>query len=263
MAADLETLTEAELYDRVWTRAPEVEWFARSLSPDDGPVLEAGVGTGRIAIPMAQAGFTVVGQDLSEERLRVLEKKAASLPPGTRDRLTVRLGDMVDDFPQGEYAAVLFPFNMVAEFQSDRLTALLAKVRSSLLPGGRLFSIQMLPKPIVLAIGSGQFTCEGKAWPDGTRLLYQASSLHLPPLAGSPDREMRHWLSYKALRGNVVAREWIYSDVQWFRPPEVFEAMLTAAGFAAVEHWADGTGTTGYAEGAPMSAVLAVSSSNS
>jgi len=258
MTADLEALTEADLYDRVWTRAPEVEWFARCLDPADGPVLEAGVGTGRIAIPMAKAGFTVVGQDLSEERLRRLERKAASLAPEERERLAVRRGDMVDDFPDGEFAAVLLPYNMIAEFDGPRLTALLGRIRGALRPGGRLISVQLVPKAIVLEIGRDQFTCEGKPWPDGTRLLFQSSSLIVPPAPGAEERETRHWLSYKAIRGNVVVREWVYSLVQWFRPPEVFARRLAEAGFRVVEHWGDGTGRTPWVEGAPASAVLAV-----
>ena len=42
-----------------------------------GPVLELGVGTGRIAIPIAAAGISVVGVDLSAGMLAVAGEAAA------------------------------------------------------------------------------------------------------------------------------------------------------------------------------------------
>jgi SAM-dependent methyltransferase len=257
MDPDLEALTEGDLYDRVWVRAPEVEWFARCLDPDAGVVLEAGCGTGRVAIPMAKAGFTVIGQDLSEERLRLFATKAASLGPEARDRLSVRLGDMVDDFPDEGIGALLLPFDMTAEFDAPRLFRLLELTRDALPEGGRLIAVQMLPKPLQLELGQSEFTCEGRAWPDGTRILFQSSSLHLPPIDETGERESRYWLSYKAIRNNVVVREWVFSGQLWYRPPDIFRDMLANAGFRTLEHWGDSLGREPYAPGAGVSAILA------
>ena len=58
------------------------------------PILELGVGTGRLAIPLAQAGFRVTGVDLSAEMLVALRRKR--LPEGLElvqapfDRLRLR-----------------------------------------------------------------------------------------------------------------------------------------------------------------------------
>jgi SAM-dependent methyltransferase len=257
MDPDLELLTEGDLYDRVWVRAPEVEWFARCLDPEAGAVLEAGCGTGRVAMPMARAGFTVIGQDLSEERLRLFQSKAGSMTPEERDRISIRLGDMVDEFPPDPFAALLLPFNMTAEFDAPRLFRLLEKTRDALPDGGRLISVQLLPKPIQLELGQSEFTCEGRAWPDGTRLLFHSSTLHMPPVDGTGERESRYWLTYKAIRGNVVVREWVFSGVLWHRPPEVFRDMLANAGFKTLEHWGDSLGREPYAPGAGVSAILA------
>jgi SAM-dependent methyltransferase len=49
----------------------------------DGPILELGVGTGRLAIPLAQQGFTVHGVDGSEQMLQLLQAKAGSENVGT------------------------------------------------------------------------------------------------------------------------------------------------------------------------------------
>ncbi len=43
-----------------------------------GPILELGCGTGRALIPLAQAGYTVTGVELSPEMLHIARTKAAA-----------------------------------------------------------------------------------------------------------------------------------------------------------------------------------------
>jgi SAM-dependent methyltransferase len=45
-----------------------------------GRMLEIGVGTGQVALPLAEAGIPIVGVDLAEPMLRVLVEKAGGLP---------------------------------------------------------------------------------------------------------------------------------------------------------------------------------------
>ena len=63
----------ADLYDETRSYTPEgmrrtVEELQRMLEPD-GRVLEVGVGTGRIALPLQERGYDVTGLDLSEGML--------------------------------------------------------------------------------------------------------------------------------------------------------------------------------------------------
>jgi SAM-dependent methyltransferase len=71
----------------------------------DGTALELGIGTGRLALPLAESGVTVLGVDVSEamlDRLRVKD-------PGERIRIVV--GDMVDDLPDGPFDLVFVAYN--------------------------------------------------------------------------------------------------------------------------------------------------------
>src|SRR5713226_6852113 len=63
-----------------------------------GPVLEIGCGTGRVLVPLAQAGFDVVGIDVSPAMLAIAREKINAADVGGRvelvlaDALTMRLG---------------------------------------------------------------------------------------------------------------------------------------------------------------------------
>ncbi len=59
-----------------------------------GSALELGVGTARVAIPLARAGVGVVGIDNSEYMLEVAREKLAKEPQSVRERVTLKRFDM-------------------------------------------------------------------------------------------------------------------------------------------------------------------------
>jgi SAM-dependent methyltransferase len=129
----------ARLYD-AWSRSvtEDVPFYleeARRAAP--GPVVELGVGTGRIAIPIAADGMRVIGVDSSAGMLEVCRERAELA--GVADRLDLRLGDLRDPPVEERVPLVTIPFRSLLHVRtdSDRLRALRA-ARSLLLPGGRL-----------------------------------------------------------------------------------------------------------------------------
>jgi SAM-dependent methyltransferase len=75
----------AEYYDQTRGLTPEgnrrqTELLARELR-GRGRVVEVGVGTGQVALPLAAAGVAMAGLDLAEPMLRVLVEKAGGAPP--------------------------------------------------------------------------------------------------------------------------------------------------------------------------------------
>src|SRR5436305_4442189 len=73
-------------YD-AWCRSvtEDIGFYVDLAIASGGPVLEVGVGSGRIAVPTALAGVEVVGVDLSEAMLDLARAKAE--PHGLRLRL--------------------------------------------------------------------------------------------------------------------------------------------------------------------------------
>lgn len=93
--------------------------------------LELGIGTGRIALPLAAQGVDVCGLDASEAMLAQLRSK----PEG--ENLDVVVGDMADASLGGPYGLVFVAFNTFFGLMSqERQIACFGNVASALEPGG-------------------------------------------------------------------------------------------------------------------------------
>ncbi|HMO53339.1 MAG TPA: class I SAM-dependent methyltransferase, partial [Tepidiformaceae bacterium] len=74
--------------------AGDIEFYLERTRESGGPVLELGCGNGRIALPLARAGFETTGMDISEPMLGLAKERRADEPEPPRHRLTLLRGDM-------------------------------------------------------------------------------------------------------------------------------------------------------------------------
>lgn len=107
----------------------------------DGPVLELGVGTGRVAVPLAARGVQVHGIDAS----RAMVQRMHAKPGG--DAVPVAIGDMADlPTPGGPYSLAFVVFNtFFAILSQDDQVRCFENVARSLLPGGRFLIEAFVP----------------------------------------------------------------------------------------------------------------------
>jgi SAM-dependent methyltransferase len=107
---------------------------ARRVMP---PVVELGVGTGRIAVPIAAEGIEVIGVDSSPGMLEVCRERAKEA--GVAELVDLRLGDLRSPPVAERVELVLCPFRSFLHLHTDeeRLAALGA-ARELLIEGGRL-----------------------------------------------------------------------------------------------------------------------------
>ena len=128
----------ARLYDR-WsaTVIEDISFYVDEALGSGGPVVELGVGTGRIAIPTAMAGVHVIGVDSSAGMLAMCTEQARRA--GVGSRLELREGDLRRPPVAERVPLVTCPFRAYLHLSSDeeRLEAL-AAARELLVPGGRL-----------------------------------------------------------------------------------------------------------------------------
>lgn len=106
---------EAALYDDRLTTVVDtqaaVDFLARRAG--DGPVLELGIGTGRVALPLAERGLAVQGIDLSEAMLDRLRAK----PGGTE--IGLRVGNFVDVDVSGRFSLIYVVFDTFSALVSQ------------------------------------------------------------------------------------------------------------------------------------------------
>jgi SAM-dependent methyltransferase len=124
----------ASLYDP-WSRSvvEDVDFYVEEAQRAGGPVVELGVGTGRIAVPTALAGIEVIGVDSSPGMLEVA-RASAELAGVTLD---LRLGDFRDPPVSELVELVSIPFRSLLHMETDAdRRATLRAVRRLLAPGG-------------------------------------------------------------------------------------------------------------------------------
>ncbi|MGZ4338985.1 MAG: class I SAM-dependent methyltransferase [Gaiellaceae bacterium] len=125
----------ARVYDP-WSASvvEDVPFYVEEAVRSGGPVLELGVGTGRIAVPVAAAGIEVVGVDLSAGMLEVARERAELAGV----QVDLRQGDLRDPPVDGDFPLVTSPFRSLLHMETDvdRRAALRA-VRRHLAPTGR------------------------------------------------------------------------------------------------------------------------------
>ena len=135
----------ADIYDSVHQDLGDVAFWVEEAKASGGPVLELGCGTGRTAIPIAQAGISIVGLDNSSRMLRIARAKAGKQRLGV-DLLKFVKGDM-RDFSLGQrFPLVIIPFrSFLLMLSVAEQTQALETIKRHLTPGGRLIFNAFVP----------------------------------------------------------------------------------------------------------------------
>jgi SAM-dependent methyltransferase len=113
-----------------------------------GRALEFAIGTGRIALPLAERGVPVAGIDSSEAMLARLREK-----PGS-ERVEAVAGDMATTRVEGEFALVFLVFNTIFNLTTqDGQVACFENAAAHLASGGRFVIEARVPELQRLPLG--------------------------------------------------------------------------------------------------------------
>ena len=191
------------LYDRIarfydpWSRSvtEDVGFYVELAVASGGPVVELAVGTGRIAVPIAEAGIAVIGVDSSPEMLAVAREHAASAGVGAL--VDLRVGDLRDPPVPERVPLAICPFRSLLHMhtEAEKLHALRA-VRRLLRHGGRFVFDVFSPSAEDVAETHDRWferepgIFELAVWDEGARTL----SLSVRSGSVSETFEL-HWLS--------------------------------------------------------------------
>ncbi len=128
----------AERYDKSTAGMP-VEPVVDFLLPlASGGALELAIGTGRIAVPLAERGVRVAGIDLSPDMVAQLQKKS--------DAVLVAIGDMTKTRVDGRFSLVYIVANSILNVTTqDGQVDVFANAAAHLEPGGCLVAETVVP----------------------------------------------------------------------------------------------------------------------
>lgn len=188
----------------------------------DGRALEFAIGTGRVAVPLAQRGVSVTGIELSKPMIEQLRSKVdeATIP--------VIAGDMATARAPGQYALVYLVFNTISNLltQAEQVECFRNAARH-LVPGGRFVIELEVP--------------ELRALPPGKDAVVFTSE---PDYIGVD--------TYDVLNQHLVSNHFRFGegrDAKVFRSPHRYvwpaelDLMAQLAGFELESRHADWTGT--------------------
>ena len=134
------------LYDAHHSLHKEDLPFWLSLAKQqDGPVLELGCGTGRVLLPLAQAGVRMVGLD---NDLNMLDYLRNRLPPALSPAPLLFAGEITSFHLGMQFPLIILPCNTWSILTGAQRTKALDCIREHLLPGG-LFVVSV-PSPDLL-----------------------------------------------------------------------------------------------------------------
>jgi SAM-dependent methyltransferase len=122
----------APYYDDIFAEVDHEVGLLAPLAGEPARALELAVGTGRVAIPLSQAGVEVTGIEISDEMIARLQEK-----PGG-EAITVIKGDFATVEVDETFPLIYLPFNTLFALTSqERQLECFQNVARALEPGGR------------------------------------------------------------------------------------------------------------------------------
>jgi SAM-dependent methyltransferase len=117
----------------------DVQFYVEEAKKAGSSVLEAGCGTGRILLPIAESGINIVGLDRAPAMLSLLRQKLAKYSPDTPSRVELIEGDMRNFSLGRHFKLVTIPYRAFLHLLTpkDQRQALLC-IREHLADDGRL-----------------------------------------------------------------------------------------------------------------------------
>lgn len=145
--------SDGRYYDQTYRRRRQDVRFYTDLAIDSGgPVLELGVGTGRVALSIAKKGIEIVGVEPVAAMLERAEGRVQQLPRTSRDRIELRQADLRKLRLRRRFPLVIAPFHVWNHlYTRDDIEQGFRTVRHHLRRGGRFAFDVLLPDPASLA----------------------------------------------------------------------------------------------------------------
>lgn len=232
----------ADIY-QVWTdtaasTAANLAFYVNTYLSETGPVVELGVGDGRIAVAAASRGCPVIGVDLSAAMLEQCRRRAEAA--GVSDRITLLNADF-RQFQLAEPAGLIaLPYHSLGHLAAlDDKRRALAQVYSQLRPGGRFVFDDFLMTPALMDhMRRVQLRAQYQLASGADALLWVTSLVN----EASQSIKVVTWEDELDPEGALVRRRYRRLSLSWLEPVQA-RGLLTGAGFVIESCLGDFAGT--------------------
>ncbi|MBM4047814.1 MAG: class I SAM-dependent methyltransferase [Planctomycetes bacterium] len=162
---------DAAFYDHVHRGLrDDVQFYVEEARKAGSPVLELGCGTGRVMIPVAEAGIPIVGLDRAPAMLAIARQKVAKLSAETQRRIEIIEGDMRSFTLGRRFDLITIPFRAFLHLlTSEDQRQALGCIREHLSDDGRLIFNVFDPRLDIIAAHFGSL---------GTAVKKQSEFVH-------------------------------------------------------------------------------------
>lgn len=232
-----------ETYDLLHdTITGDIAFYLKCASRFGDPILELGTGTGRVLMPLVEAGYEVTGLDLSPAMLQLASAKIRERV-GTGGRIRLVEGDMTAFDLGGRFALVLVParaFQHVITPEGQR--AALTCIHKHLVPGGHLVLDLFDPKFENLFGAQNQETFNREVCDQSSGHLVRRTVVarHVDAFNQVLTEQLR-FERFNAAGGLIASGETSWS-LRWTLRQEI-AYLLELCGFAVVEQFSDFNGS--------------------
>ena len=205
----------------------------------NGPVLELGCGSGRLLLPLARAGHTVTGLDLSIAMLDRAQARLAQEATAVQARAALHQADMTSfSLPNApRFGLIIIPYNTLLHLDTAQAVATLRQARRYLAGNGRLFIDLANPVDIANTPEDALLSLENVLTdPETGELIVHLASNRLDTAV-----QTMHitWIyDVSAPNGGPVHRTVSQANYH-YRYPHQLELLLQEAGYTLLNLWGD------------------------
>lgn len=213
----------------------DITAYKEHLGATTGKILEAGVGTGRMLIPLLQAGFDVEGVDISSQMLSQCRKNLKA------HQLTAPLyeQDLTQLALPTKYEAIIMPTGSFCLLPRAKALQILRAFKAQLVEGGALIIDSILPQDFTV----GEVYQRTLPLDDQSGILFTSTAVEMDWVKQQTVALHRY---EKLEQGTLVQTELSRFVLAWYGIEEM-TMLLKAVGFTSVSHTINETLVTFYA----------------
>ncbi len=213
----------------------DIPFILQLAAACDGAVLELGCGSGRLLLPLAQAGFQVTGVDVSAGMLARAKERLAAMETAVQQRVTLVEADMtrLTLSPDSRFGLILIPYNTFMHLDAVQAVQALRQARHYLAENGRL--LIDLPNPLDIASTPDDHLLSLEnvlTDPDSGELIVHLASHQLDSA-----NQILHitWIYDVSQPNGGAVNRTVAQAIYHYRYPHQMELLLQEAGFKLIQ----------------------------